>query len=376
MKNLIITLCILFLWTACSQNTKNEDVALQKKPNNIVQLTANQLKNIELSTIGLENRNMSFKMKAQGKIDVPPQNLVSISAPLGGYLKSTHLLPGMPIKKGEVIAVLEDQQYIQLQQDYLLTQSKLLYAEKEFIRQKELNQNQASSDKVMQQTESEYNNLRIILRGLAEKLSILSIDAKALTEKNLSKNASLFSPISGFVSKVNVNIGRYVNPTDVLFELVNPSDIHLNMNVYEKDLSNLEIGQRVFAYTNSKPNKKHLCEIILISKDVSSEGTTEVHCHFEDYDKSLFPGMYMNAEIELKSAQTFVLPEECLVDFNGKKGVFIQGQNLQFELLEVLTGKKEDGYLEILNADRLKDQKIIVKGSYTLLMALKNQEEN
>ncbi len=376
MQKIISIIASLFLLSSCGNKTKPEEQKPVKAVNeNIVTLTEAQLKGAKLQTGQLEQKAISTTIKVNGKIDVPPQNMVSVSMPLGGYLKTTKLLPGMHIRKGEVIATMEDQQYIQLQQEYLTTKSKLAYTEAEYERQKELNQSKASSDKVFQQTQMEYNTQKITLRSLAEKLKLININPAAINENNISKSVNIYAPINGFVSKVNVNIGKYVNPADVLFELVNPTDIHLNLHVFEQDLDKLYIGQKLIAYSNNKPNEKHPCEIILISKDISAERFAEVHCHFEDYDKTLFPGMYMNAEIELHNESLSVLPEEAIVNFEGKHFVFIAREKNVFELTEVTTGAKENGFIEIKNATEFSNKSIVIKSAYTLLMALKNKAE-
>ena len=116
----------------------------------------------------MEQKNISAILRVSGKIDVPPQNMVSISVALGGYLKWTNLLPGMRIKKGELLAVMEDQQYIQLQEDFLTAKTKLNFSEKDYIRQKELNQIKDNSDKVYQQSEADYTALKIQFKSLSE----------------------------------------------------------------------------------------------------------------------------------------------------------------------------------------------------------------
>jgi cobalt-zinc-cadmium efflux system membrane fusion protein len=88
---------------------------------------------------------------------------------------------------------------------------------------------------------------------LEEKLRLIHINPNSLHENNISKSIRIYSPIDGFVSKVNVNIGKYVTPSDVLFELVNPADIHLNLKIFEKDLNKIFIGQNVVSYTNNNP---------------------------------------------------------------------------------------------------------------------------
>jgi membrane fusion protein, heavy metal efflux system len=373
MNKTIILISVILLFSCKKTEEKKPEISLKE---NQVVLTDAQYKIAAIETTTLSEKNISTVLKINGKIDVPPQNMVSVSVPLGGYLRSTQLLPGMHIIKGQTIAVLEDQQYIQLQQDYLVSKSKLIYAEKEAMRQKELNENQASSDKTTQFAQAEMAALKAITNGFAEKLRMLNINPNTINANNISKKINIYATINGYVSKVNVNIGKYVNPSEVLFELINPKDIHLNIKVYEKDVSKLKISQKIIAYTNAAPDQKHDCEIILISKDVAPDGTAEVHCHFEDYDKNLLPGMYMNAEVELKSSNSNSLPEESVVSFEGKDFVFIELGNKKYEMTEVLLGESENNFVQITNYKSLQNKKIVSKGAYTLLMKMKNTEED
>jgi cobalt-zinc-cadmium efflux system membrane fusion protein len=333
------------------------------------------MNNAHIETGNIEQKEIASLLKVNGRIDVPPQNMVSVSVPLGGYLKSTQLLPGMHINKNEVIAVVEDNQYIQLQQDYLTAKAQLSLNESEYNRQKDLNASKASSDKIFQQAQSTYETQKILIKSLEEKLKLVRINPNNLSVNNISKSINVYSPIDGFVTKVNVNIGKYVTPGDVLFELVNPSDIHLNLKVFEKDLGKIFIGQHLISYTNNNPEKKYPGDIILISKDVSPDGIIEVHCHFDNYDKNLFPGMYMNAEIELKNKIRNVLPDEAFVRFEGKEYIFENTGKNKFEMVEVEIGKSENGFTEIISDKDLSGKTIVTKGAYTLLMSLKNTEE-
>ncbi|WP_419487497.1 efflux RND transporter periplasmic adaptor subunit [Chryseobacterium bernardetii] len=364
----------LLMFYECKDHGKTEPVpaAVSSKDENVVTLTEAQLKNAPIATTTLSLQKISSLLKLNGMIDVPPQNLVSVSIPLGGYLKSSSLLPGKPVSKGQVIAVIENPQFIQLQQDYLMARSKMHFAELDYNRQKTLNQSQATSDKVMQQAQSEMNSQKILMNSLAQQLRLININPASLNSGNIKKNVPVYSSINGFVSKVNVNIGKYVNPSDVLFELINPDDIHLNLKVYEKDLGNLKMGQRFTAYTNAAPDKKYYGEIILISKDVNPGGMAEVHCHFEKYDQSLVPGMYMNAEIETSTSFSNAVPEESIVNFEGKDFVFVEEKARTYRLTPVTLGETENGFIQILNTGDFKNKKIVTKNAYTLLMKLKN----
>ncbi len=373
--NLFI-LSFFIIFNSCGSKT---DKTVTESPievnENRLKLTDAQFKNSKLALTTLATKNIPTILKLHGKIDVPPQNMVSISVPLGGYLKSTSLLPGMHVNKGQVIAQMEDQQYIQMQEDYLTAVNKLDLYLKEYNRQKELNQSKAVSDKVFQQAESDYRSQQIIVNSYREKLKLININPKNLTPGSITRTINIYSPIDGFVSSVKVNIGKYINPSEVLFELVNPTDIHLNLTVYEKDIESMHIGQLVKAYTNNDTSKKHPCEIILIGKDLSTDRSVEVHCHFLDYDKTLLPGMYMNAEIEVNSSMSNVVPEEAVVRFEAKSYVFAQKATLEYEMMEVSIGKSNNGLIEVYSPNLSLNDNIVSKGAYTLLMALKNKSE-
>jgi len=372
-------LVLMVLLSAVQCQQKQETTATKKanpKDENTVTFTDAQLRNAPIETTELSMQHISTVLKLNGKIDVPPQNLVSVSTPLGGYLKSTRLLPGMKVAKGQVIAVIENPQFVQLQQDYLMAKSKYHFAQLDYNRQKKLNQSQASSDKVMQQAQSEMNSQQILMNAIAQQLKLVNINPAKISAGNIQRSVPVYSAINSFVSKVNVNIGKYVTPSDVLFELINPSDIHLNLKVYEKDLEMLKTGQRIVAYTNVDPSKKYAGEILLTSKDVDGSGIADVHCHFEKYDPALIPGMYMNAEVETENSFANAIPEESVVDFEGKSYVFVEIKKQTYKMMPVSIGISENGFIEILNFADFKGKKIVTKNAYTLLMKMKNTSED
>jgi len=380
MKSIIpISYFMLIVCSSCSnkQNVEKENKEINANNATIeVLLSEAQEKQASISTTTLQQQSMESTIQLNGRIDVPPQNLVSVSAPLGGYLKSTKLLPGMHISKGEVIAVMQDQQYIQLQQDYLLTQSKLHFAEIELSRQNSLAATQSTSDKQVQAIQAEVAQLKINAIALAEKLKLININPTKLATGNISKEINIYSNIDGYVNKVHVNIGKYVNASDELFELINPTDIHLNLKVFEKDIPNIFIGQKVAAYTNNDPQKKYACEVILINKNVNEQGVTEVHCHFENYSKLLLPGMYMNAIAKLNSKNSNVLTASSIVRFEGKDYVFVKEAKGKYSMQQVELGTKQNDFVAIVNANNFMGKTIVNNGAYALLMKIKNVEED
>ena len=375
MKNYILIIVVCLSLLSCSDTKQTETETANNETS--IALTDAQVKNAGITVATIEKQAIARLLKVNGVIDVPPQNMVSISAPLGGYLKYTKLLPGMHINKGESIAVMEDPQYISLQQEYLTAKAKLSYVQNEYSRQESLNKSAAASDKVFQEATMNYTSQKVLVKSLSEKLLLIGINPDNLTENNISRSIAIHSPIDGYVSKVNVNIGKYANPTDVLFELVNPQDIHLALDIFEKDIDELQIGQKLLAYTNTQPNKKYPCEIILIGKDISANRSVEVHCHFDKYDKSLIPGMYMNAEIEVSSQNDYVISDESIVIYEGKHFVFYEKSKNNFEMVEVEIGNSENGITQIAfkNNFNPEQKQFVIKGAYSILMKSKNTEE-
>jgi cobalt-zinc-cadmium efflux system membrane fusion protein len=375
MKNYILSIVVCLSLLSCGDTKQTETETASNETT--VALTDAQVKNAGISVATIEKQAIARLLKVNGVIDVPPQNMVSISAPLGGYLKYTKLLPGMHINKGESIAVMEDPQYISLQQEYLTAKAKLSYLQNEYSRQETLNKSAAASDKVFQEATMNYSSQKVLVKSLSEKLLLIGISPDNLNENTISRSIAIHSPIDGYVSKVNVNIGKYASPTDVLFELVNPQDIHLALAIFEKDIDNLQIGQKLLAYTNTQPDKKYPCEIILIGKDISETRSVEVHCHFDAYDKSLIPGMYMNAEIEVSSQNDFVIADESIVTYEGKHYVFYEKSKNNFEMVEVEIGNSENGKTQITfkNNFNPEEKKFVIKGAYSILMKSKNTEE-
>lgn len=367
---------LLSLLSACSSGQEPAPSEAPAHAENTVSLTPEQFKNAGIATGRIERRSLGVLLPVQGVIEVPPQNLVSVSAPLGGYLRSTDLLPGMEVQQGQALAYLDDARFIQLQQDYLVTKGRVDLLTKDFERQQALNATKTTSDKVLQEVTTELNTQRVTLRSLAEQLRLIGVDPDKLSAENLSRSVALRSPIHGWVSSVKVNIGRYVQPTDVLFELVDPKDIHLALTVFEKDLPKVREGQEVHARPMAHPQDEYEAEVILVGRSLDSDRSTVVHCHFTKAPKDLVPGMAMSATLESRTDSVWCVPEEAVVRTGEGQAVFTANADGTFTMVPVTTGAQEYGFLELVDppAD-LRERPVAVKGAYGLLSVLKNAGE-
>ncbi|MEI6950472.1 efflux RND transporter periplasmic adaptor subunit [Paraflavisolibacter sp. H34] len=378
-KTIWFAVVLPVLFSACSLSGKNAQADTPKEEariaveNDVVELSPAQMKNAGIVTGLPEEKELHSTLNVTGVVDVPPQHIVSVSMPLGGYLKRTALIPGARVSRGSVLATLEDPAYIQLQQEYLTAKSRLRYLEADLSRQKGLNETKVASDKTLQQVQSEYEGQRILLRSLAEKLRLIGLRPEGLTENSISRSVPLYAPISGYVSKVNVNIGKYVAPTDVLFELINPDDLHLELTVFENDAARLAPGQPVVFTANNRPEASYTARVQLVTPSIGEDRSTQVHCHLEQQGRQLLPGTFVNATIRLSGARVTAVPREAVVKWESKNYLFLQQGAAAFRMVPVETGTSEEGFTEIRSA--LPAGRIVTQNAYTLLMKMKNSGE-
>jgi cobalt-zinc-cadmium efflux system membrane fusion protein len=376
MRNIITAISVIVLIHACSPKSENKTEAVTNDSTNVIKLTAAQHKAANITLQTLETRPMATSLKVNGMLDVPPQNLITISAPMGGFVKSTKLLQGMKVKQGEVIATLENLDYIQLQQEYLDGKSKLEFLEAEYNRQTELARENVNAQKSLQQAKSQYQSMKALVRSLDAKLAMININASTLSETTITPGVKLYSPISGFVTVVNVNIGQYVNATDVMFKIVNIEHIHAELQVYEKDISKVKIGQKVH-FQLAHESELRTASVYLIGKEISPERTVRIHCHLDREDEHLLPGMYITASIETTSHNAEVLPASSIINFEGKDYVFATTKTKdEFEMINITAGQSANGYIEVgLPSGFDKTRSFVTSGVFELLGVLRNVED-
>ena len=213
-------------------------------PDDIVELRDDQIKLAGIQTGSIEMHAVSNTIKVNGIVSVAPQNQATVCMPLGGFIKSTTLIAGNAVGKGQVLAVIENQDFVDIQQSFLEAKNKLVFAEAEFKRHTELFKEDVYSEQNVQQVTVDYKNLKALVKSLEQKLFLIGINPDELNEDNISNTVSLVSPISGFLKSVNVNIGKYVSPTDILFEIVNSDKLFLELTLFENDANKVASGQK------------------------------------------------------------------------------------------------------------------------------------
>ncbi|MCK5705842.1 MAG: efflux RND transporter periplasmic adaptor subunit, partial [Cyclobacteriaceae bacterium] len=326
MNKLRYIIFVLILSMACSNEKEQDQTEVKATTSgsvNSVDLTPEQVSAIKLRLGHIEKRNLTNVIKANGYLDVPPQNNAVISPMITGYVRKINFLVGDNVKKGQTMAELESMDYIDMQQQYIELNARIAFLKEEYDRQKLLREQDAVSKKKYLMAEVDHKIAISTLDGLISKLNLLGVNFNKLNEGKIEPRILLKAPISGSVKKLNTVIGKHVDPSEEIFEIVNPEHLHLELNVYEKDVIKVKKGQKVLYKI---PNlKEHIFEgkVFLVGKDLSEDKRSiNVHVHIDEDEAQFTVGMYVNASIVIEDTPSYTLPVTAVVVDGTKEYIF------------------------------------------------------
>lgn len=373
MKNLYITIVSLLV-IACGNSEKNTTETIETVTNsNEIVVTQLQFDGEHMQLGKLEEINFDTNIKTSGMIDVPPHNKASISTFMGGYITKTPLLIGDRVKKGQLLVTLENPEFIEIQKQYLEIAEQLSYLKSEFTRQKTLFDEKITSQKNYLKAESGYKSSLASYNGLRKKLTMLNIIPNSVEKGNITSTVNLYSPIDGFVTKVNISTGAYVSPADVIIEIIDTEHIHLELSVFEKDILNVKKGQKIAFKIPEASEKTFEAEVHLVGTTIDeTTRNVKVHAHIINENQVNFiVGMFAEASISIKTSKQLALPKDAVLEMDSNFYVLslIKKENntYYFEKIKLDLGSQNESYITILNSDEIKDKDLLVKGGFMLL---------
>jgi cobalt-zinc-cadmium efflux system membrane fusion protein len=387
---------VCLLLTSCKNETETKTEEHTEETTNEVALTKAQFETVGVLTGSVEMKNLNTVIKANGYTTVPPQNSANISTLIGGVVKDIFVLEGTFVAKGKTLATIQNLDIVEMQEEYNSAIANIEYLQLEYDRQKTLTDENVNARKIFQEIKSKLAVENARAQAAKTKLQTLNVGTKIA-----SSVIPIISPISGYVSKINITKGAYAATGTSLFEVVDNSQMHLDLNVYEKDLGNISIGQEVDFVLTNQSNKSIKGKIFGINKSFSNESkTVAVHAKINPNDaKDLISGMYVSANINITNATVQALPKDAIVKDGDKYFIFIQEEHheepkkaeekvkdgekkeadeeeehdeVHFKAVEVITGTTDLGYTEVKFIKELPvGAKIVVKGAFYLLSAMK-----
>jgi cobalt-zinc-cadmium efflux system membrane fusion protein len=385
----------LILFASCShqpkpgdkEETKNEKP--EAKSSGII-LSKKQLDAVGIQLGNIEEKNLKSVIKASGQLEVPPQNKAEVTLLMGGVVNQVFVLEGQHINKGQQLATIENNQLIQLQQDYMTAQSSLSYAAKEYERQKELNDANAGIGKVFQQSESAFRSEQAKVAALSRQLRQVGVNPESAAHGRFITQIPVYAPISGTIGKIAIQTGSYAEPARPLMNIIDNSKVHCDLVVYEKDLFKVKAGQQVYFTLTNQNNREITGKIYGVNQSFENESKAIIaHAIIEEAAKSnLIQGMYVSALIDVGKQTARAVPDEAVIKTGGKEYIYylarITGPKSEkekiekdkgdmdkryvFEKAEVVTGVNDLGYTEIRLVKELPaDIKIVTRGAFYIL---------
>lgn len=404
---LLMASCLLLISCGSKENNPQEEeqkVTTDELEQTIASLTVEQIKTVGIQYGTIEQKQLTATLKANGALRVPNNNKANVTSLYGGVVKSINVQLGDFVKKGQVIATIANPQFIQLQEEYLSTSSKITFAEQEVARQKELNEGNAGALKNYQSANADLKAMRTRRASLQQQIQLMGINPNSLNNGNLRSALSVTSPINGTVSNVFSKIGSYVDVSSPVAEIVDNSQLHLDLNVFEKDLPMLKVGQIIhFTLTNNAINE-YDSKIYSIGTSFENDSKSiPVHATVTGNKSGLIDGMNITAIVSLNNVTTDAVPNDAIVSADGKDYIFVvtnkqakeikpeEGEvaneaetkgkekvakNTNFEKIEVVKGVSNMGYTAItLVKDIPTNAKIVTKGAFFVNAKLTNKGE-
>ncbi|MES2112658.1 MAG: efflux RND transporter periplasmic adaptor subunit [Bacteroidota bacterium] len=376
------------MMVACSRSSNKEEqkqepvkeTAVAK--NNALELTAQQMQNVGIEVGPIPQMNLDAVIKASGQLAVPPQNKADVSLLSGGVISHINVLEGQQVRKGQVLATVNNQELIKIEQDYLAAKNNFTYVAAEYDRQNQLQAAGAGTGKSYQSATATYKAEQARLQAYESQLRQLAISPQKISSGNIVSTFPILSPISGTVGKITSNTGAYVQPGTSIMEVVDNSKIHCDLIVFEKDLMAVKMGQKVNFQLTNQQNMVITGKINGINKSFENESKgVVVHAEIDNpQHQNLIPGMYVTALISTGTKQTSALPVDAVVRQAGKQYIFIiTGRNdssYTFKKVEVATGITELGYVAIRPMNDLPaDIKVVTKGAFYLESKLSGSDD-
>ncbi len=372
----IVTLSLIFAFFSCGEkNSQSAEIETQSEEvmDDYIQVTQAQFEHNKMTLGSLEEKPFPTVVTANGMIDVPPENRAVVNATMGGYIKTTPLLVGNKVRKGQVLVTLENPEFVSMQQQYMEVNEQLTFLKAEYDRQVTMKAENITSQKSYLKAESDYKTTVARHTGLDKQLRMLNISPSRVREGKISSVVSILAPISGSITKMNITKGSYVSPANVILEIIDIDHIHLELSIFEKDIMKVKKGQKIDFKIPEASSDTYKAEVHLVGTSIEVNRTVKVHGHLEDDSNHNFlAGMFVDASIITDSYVAKALPSDSMVVIDDVSYILIldkkEGDTYYFKQEEVVVKDNYNGFSEIENKDVFESNtQFLTKGAFNLL---------
>jgi len=355
---------VCFFLLACQPKTEEKKAHLPVIPKDEVLLSPNSPKRGYIKDAIVELSTRPLLDPVTGTVTYDETRTVRVSSPISGRVTGSIARLGAKLKVGETLAMLDSPDLGQAQSDYIKALADQNLAERTFNRLKELFDHGVAPRKDFDQAQDDLDRTR----GEAERarLKLANLGVKGNSTNN---RFSLLAPITGEVTERNINPGMEVRPDlpNPLFVLSDLSHLWVLMDVFEKDIGLIRLGQQVLVRVQAYPAQTFTGTVDYISRVVDENTrTVKVRCVLPNPEKKLLPSMF--ASVEVLSGPNdlgIVIPLGSLFTEGESDWVFVAIDNDHYLKRPVKVGLRQKD--EAVITEGLKPgERLVVQGALLL----------
>lgn len=370
-----------------SSNTGPDEHSHHHDESGEIELSERQMETVGIKLGQVMKKEIGSSLRANGVLAVNPQDIAEISPLLSGKITNISVTEGDHVNKNETVAQIENLDIVTYQQDYQNALEELKLSKIEFERQEKLAKEGAGIKRNLEQAQSSMKLVQSKVGALERQLIQAGINPEIAARGDVSGVASVKSPISGVVNKIYSTTGGFADISSPIMTVTDNNKIYAQLRIYEKDLDKVEKGQAVdITVINSGEILTGSVSDINKTIDEETRGIN-VKVRITDKDKkNLIPGMAITGFIRSGGIMSDVVPEDAVISLGGKNYIYmlewIEDEDgtmmYHFEPVEVITGNREQKYVEITPIGELDGnaQIVISKAFYIASMAADHGEHN
>lgn len=361
LKDIYLLALIPAIIFSCSNPSDSNQSPDEQPSNGGITLSDMQIEQAGIKTGALPMVTIKKEIECTGVIDVPPNERVMIHSLIAANVVDIKVLPGNTVRKGEIIAIMEHPNIIDLQFEYLSSKSELHKLDTELKRKTELYNSNVTSEKEYQEIKSLHEISMAESQSLINKLNLIGITVESLDRNGISSRIGIRASIAGKIGQVMVNNGEFVEMNRAMFSIISETHKHLELEVFSQDAVNVSGGQMIqFKVPGMESWLNGTVE--LVNPEVSSSNTVRIHGHITDLE-SLKIGSFVEAKILIQEYRVTGVSNQELIRQNNKTFLFQYHQS-SFVKVFVETGRSDEKFTEILKTDSA--NKWVLSGNYYL----------
>lgn len=339
-----------------------------------IPITEQQFKTVDMRLGEMQPRELDATLQVSGQLVLRAQSMGDVSSLMGGIVKTILVKEGQTVKRGQVVATVENTDVVSLQREYFSAYNEAETAKQELQRQHTLQQNGAGVKKALQQAQKEYKVAEASVVGIGRQLQQMGISPKAVAGGKFTTVFTVHAPISGTVSQITASLGSYADMQTPLMKIRDNRAVEADLNVFERDLAKVKTGDRVVLSLTNQPGVKVTGTIYGINQ-YFNDGTKAVAAHVRLDNTTtarLFDGMYVQGSIATGQQLCNALPSKAIVTTDGKNYVFLlnntpKNGKYSFSRHEITTGVSQDGFTEISPCEHItKGKKVVIDNAFYL----------